>query len=142
MTEKQMDPIPEYLTLRVEDKTYLLNRNAIKFALWAKIPEGFRDPDSDEAKKPEVQTLRIGAKALLRSVLPGVLKKAFGEKAPAIPPRADLLSWTLNLLVNACVDSLAMKEWRLTVEPCETCEDGVYTVHGIVTSSDTTHTTA
>lgn len=135
--DKQMDPIPEYLTLKIGDNTYLLNRNAIKFALWEKIPEGFRNPDSEEAQKPDVQVMRVGAKALLRSVLPGVLKKAFGDNAPKIPPRVDLLQWSLQMLVNTAVDYIALKEWRLNVEPCETCENGVYTVHGIVTDSDT-----
>lgn len=138
MSEKQMDPIPEYLSLKIEGNTYLVNRNAIKLTLWEKIPEGFRNPDSAEAQKPEVQVMRVGAKALLRSVLPGVLKKAFGENAPIIPPRTDIIQWALRLLVNTSVDYMALKEWRLNVEPCETCENGVFTVHGITTDADVT----
>jgi hypothetical protein len=135
--DKQMDPIPEYLALKIEGNTYLVNRNAIKLALWEKIPEGFRNPDSEEAQRPDVQTMRIGAKALLRSVLPGVLKKAFGNNAPSIPPRVDIIQWALKLLVNTSVDYIALKEWRLDVEPCQSCENGVYTVRGITTESDT-----
>jgi hypothetical protein len=136
-SEMQMDQVPEYLTFNIEDASYLVNRNAVKVALWSRIPEGFRNPSSQEAQKNDVQLMRVAAKAMLRAILPNMLKKMFGENAPQLPPRADIIQWTLNLVVNGLVDYAAMKEWRMDIEACDTCESRVYKVLAISTSTDT-----
>lgn len=135
--QKTMDQVPEYLTFKIKDASYLVNRNAVKVALWHRIPEGFRDPISDEAKKNDVQLMRVAAKAMLRAILPSMLKKMFGENAPQLPPRADIIQWTLNLVVNGLVDYAAMKEWRLEIENCNSCENRVYKVLAITADTDT-----
>jgi hypothetical protein len=138
--QKTMEAVPEYLTIESELGKFLVNRNAVKFALWHRIPEGFRDPQSEEAQKSDVQLMRVAAKAMLRAILPNILKRMFGENAPQIPPRTDLIQWTLNLLINGLVDYAALKEWRMNIEPCDSCESRIYKVLSISSLPDTTST--
>jgi hypothetical protein len=135
LPEKQLDPIPEYISVQGDDITYLVHRDALKSLIWSRIPVGLRDANSAEAQEPLVSLGRTAAKSFLRMALPMIKKKVPGLPEPA--RREDILKWALQIGVHIAVNSLALKEWRLNLEPCTTCENRVFIVRGLATKPDT-----
>lgn len=128
--------LPHYIRVRMADATYLIPRDAVKWAIWHKIPPALKDPESVEARQPRMVTLRIGIKSALRMVLPSALKEMFGPNAPQPPPRADLLHWLCNLFVNVVIDHMSLREWSIQIEPCTSCEDRLFEVVGVAADAD------
>jgi hypothetical protein len=132
---KQIDPIPEYISVQADETRYLIHRDALKALLWSQIPLGLRDSTSAEAQEPLVSLGRTAAKSFLRMALPMIKKKVPGLPEPA--RREDILKWALQVGMNIAINSLALKEWRLTLEPCASCENRIFVVRGLAAKPDT-----
>ena len=127
--------LPEVITIKLGDTIYLIPRNAAKLAVWHRVPDMIKDPDSPDAKHPDNQLIRLALKAGLRGIVPKMLTKMFGDKAPQIPPRVDLLKWLSQLMVNVVIDHLSTQTWVIDAEKCDSCKEDVFYLRGL--SSDT-----
>ena len=132
-----MIELPEHITVKMGDAIYLIPRQAAKLAVWNRVPDMLKDPESPDAKNPDNQLIRLALKAGLRPFVPKILARMFGEHAPQVPPRVDLLKWLSSLIVNVVVDQLSMHEWVINAEQCDTCKDPVYYLRGV--SSNPVH---
>lgn len=119
---------PDNLVIRVESARYLVPVSAIKLLAWNSVPPFIKDADSEEAKKN--QTLRTGLKALIRPFLPEIIKKSWGSEVKIVP-RMNILNWLPRYLINILINAVAVMEWEVSVEKCESCEGTVYKVTGI-----------
>jgi hypothetical protein len=124
--------LPENIVLHLQDAQYLINRSLVEQALFQIVPEAFRDPESDDAKKPENSFMRVALKAFIRSQLPAVLKKMHGDDwaQHAPPPRTDVLAWVCQRIIGDLVAKLSSTEWRMHVSSTDT--QNAYHVLGLL----------
>jgi len=129
---------PENIVFSMNDTRYLVAVQPLKLLAWNSVPDVIKDENSDEAKKH--QTFRLGLKALLRPLLSDMLKKIVGRDV-RIEPRLNILSWVPNFLIHFFINAIASKEWRIHVQACEECGEGVYRVLWISPVSNNISTT-
>jgi len=119
---------PDNLTVYVDGARYLVPVSALKLLAWNSVPPMIRDEQSDEAKKN--QTMRTALKALIRPVLPEIIKKSWGREV-RIVPRMNILNWLPRYLIHILINAVAFMEWEVSVERCESCQGATYKVVGI-----------
>src|SRR5439155_4839892 len=69
---------PDNLTVYVDGTRYLVPVFPLKLLAWNSVPPMIWDETSEEARKN--QTLRTALKALIRPVLPDIIKKSWGRE--------------------------------------------------------------
>lgn len=118
----------ENVVMRVNDRRYLVPTATIKLLAWNSIPDMIKDEHSEAARKHA--TARTGLKALIRPILPELLKKTWGQDVE-ITPRLNILSWLPAYLLHFLVNVIASKEWIIDVETCDSCSEDTYKIIGI-----------
>lgn len=129
----------ENVVVRVGESRYLIPVATVKLLAWHSIPDLLKDENSDAAKKNGA--LRTGLKALIRPMLPEILKRTWGAEVEIVP-RMNILSWLPSYLIHFLVNAVATKEWVIHVEKCESCAGDVYQVTGISPKTDSATVTA
>lgn len=119
---------PDNLTVYIGDARYLVPVSTLKLLAWNSVPPMIRDESSEEAKKN--QTLRTALKALIRPVLPDIIKKSWGREVKIVP-RMNILNWLPRYLINILINVVSSLEWEVYVEKCDSCEGSVFKVIGI-----------
>jgi hypothetical protein len=118
----------ENVVIHVESMRFLIPVATLKLLAWNSVPDLIKDENSEEAQKH--QTLRIGIKALLRPLLPEVLRKTWGHEV-AILPRLNILSFLPTYMIHFLINAIATKGWKIHVEKCSDCGENVFKVVGI-----------
>lgn len=115
----------ENIVTTMNGARYLIPASTIKLMAWNAIPDLIKDEKSDEAKK--AATLRLGLKALIRPLLPEILRKTWGMEVE-ITPGLNILGWLPKYFVHYFVGFMASREWVIYVEKCESCSGDVFKV--------------